>query len=41
VREGVADIHQQGAFTPIYMRKRPAVAVAVVADTPPDGETNE
>jgi segregation and condensation protein A len=28
VREGVADIHQQGAFAPIYMRKRQAVAVA-------------
>jgi segregation and condensation protein A len=29
VREGIADIHQQGAFTPIYMRKRQAAAPAI------------
>src|SRR5215831_4809973 len=26
VREGLAEMHQQGAFTPIYLRKRPADA---------------
>jgi segregation and condensation protein A len=31
VREGVADIHQQQAFAPIYMRKH-QLAVAVVAE---------
>ena len=45
VREGIADIHQQGAFTPIYMRKRPAaaqpVAFAVVEGGSPAGEPTE
>ena len=45
VREGVADIHQQGAFAPIYMRRRPAAAqpaaVGVADSAPPTGETSE
>jgi segregation and condensation protein A len=45
VREGVADIHQQGAFAPIYMRKRPAAAqpaaVAVVEGVSPAGDPRE
>jgi len=39
VREGIADIHQQGAFAPIYMRKRqaetPHPAISSVEGTPP------
>ena len=42
VREGLLEVHQPGAFAPIYLRKRaPAVAVASV-DTPaiPSPETS-
>jgi segregation and condensation protein A len=31
VREGLAEVHQQGAFTPIYLRKRAANDDAQVA----------
>jgi segregation and condensation protein A len=41
VREGVADIHQQGPFAPLYMRKHQiVVAVAPVAASPA-GEATE
>jgi len=45
VREGIADIHQQGAFTPIYMRKRqaatPTQAISVVEGAPAAAEAPE
>src|SRR5581483_11777357 len=34
VREGVAELHQQEAFAPIYMRKR-----LVVREVPPGGQS--
>ena len=50
VREGIADIHQQAAFAPIYMRKRqnsthaeapPGAALTVVEGGLPAGEPRE
>jgi len=43
VREGVADIHQQAAFAPIYMRRRPAAepAAAATEDAAPQVKPTE
>jgi segregation and condensation protein A len=41
VREGVAELHQQGAFTPLYVRKREAPVEANGANGIGDGSGNE